>query len=226
MIELCIYVAGPMFSSGTLTENVLNAVKMGAELEQLALMAGVRVHTFVPHAGLLTQQLIAPRTHEDAQRWDDAFLRKCDALYRLPGHSVGTDHEVALAVSLGIPVFAETAAFCGWVLAQKRKYRPELNEGEVMSHVVGTDRMRDVLRAVAHERIRQEELKAAGKFTHTCADAELSDDACCRVLGEEFGEVCRALNDGDLANLREELVQVAAVAVAWVERIDRGDKSL
>lgn len=83
-----------------------------------------------------------------------------------------------------------------------------------------------VLEAIADERYRQEQLKAAGKFSHTCADSELSDDACCRVLGEEFGEVCRAINDDDLANLREELIQVAAVAVAWVERIDRGDKTL
>jgi NTP pyrophosphatase (non-canonical NTP hydrolase) len=83
-----------------------------------------------------------------------------------------------------------------------------------------------VLDDVADERYRQERLKAAGKFAHTCADVELSDDACCRVLGEEFGEVCRALNDGDLANLREELIQVAAVAVAWIERINRGDKTL
>ncbi len=41
------------------------------------------------------------------------------------------------------------------------------------------------------------------------------------VLGEEFGEVCRAVLEGDEANLREELIQVAAVAVAWVEAIDR-----
>lgn len=84
----------------------------------------------------------------------------------------------------------------------------------------------EALIAVLTERKRQERLKAAGKFSHTCADSELSDDVCCRVLGEEFGEVCRAINDGDLENLREELIQVAAVAVAWVERIDRGDKTL
>lgn len=91
-----------------------------------------------------------------------------------------------------------------------------------MSSILRTN----VLDAVADERERQERLKAKGKFAHTCADVELSDDVCCRVLGEEFGEVCRAINDGDLANLREELIQVAAVAVAWVERIDRGDKTL
>lgn len=58
------------------------------------------------------------------------------------------------------------------------------------------------------------------------------------ILGEEMGEVCQATNDlvfghtdngvdEALAHLREELVQVAAVAAAWVEHIDRdGIRSL
>lgn len=42
------------------------------------------------------------------------------------------------------------------------------------------------------------------------------------VLGEECGEVMRALNDcydsnPDAQNLREELIQVAAVCVRWLE---------
>jgi len=39
------------------------------------------------------------------------------------------------------------------------------------------------------------------------------------ILEEEFGEVCRALNAPE--DLREELIQVAAAALAWVEAIDR-----
>lgn len=38
------------------------------------------------------------------------------------------------------------------------------------------------------------------------------------VLAEEFAE---AMAESDPARLREELIQVAAVAVAWVEAIDR-----
>ncbi len=37
------------------------------------------------------------------------------------------------------------------------------------------------------------------------------------VLSEECGEVARAVLDGDTVGLRGELVQVAAVAVAWLE---------
>ena len=41
------------------------------------------------------------------------------------------------------------------------------------------------------------------------------------ILGEEFGEVCRAVCENDGANYREELVQLAAVAVQMVEAYDR-----
>jgi NTP pyrophosphatase (non-canonical NTP hydrolase) len=39
------------------------------------------------------------------------------------------------------------------------------------------------------------------------------------VLMEEVGEVARALLDGNADQLETELVQVAAVAVAWLESL-------
>ena len=42
------------------------------------------------------------------------------------------------------------------------------------------------------------------------------------VLGEEFGECCQAWLERDTAQLRVELIQTAAVAVAWVEELDNG----
>jgi len=52
----------------------------------------------------------------------------------------------------------------------------------------------------------------------------------CLILGEEVGEVNRAAlenhfkyDGANYANYREELIQVAAVAVAMVECIDRND---
>ena len=47
---------------------------------------------------------------------------------------------------------------------------------------------------------------------------ELPDAARLPILGEEFGEVCRGLtydNDEGLDHLREELEQLAAMAVSW-----------
>lgn len=42
------------------------------------------------------------------------------------------------------------------------------------------------------------------------------------ILGEEFGEVCEALTyDKNRANLRAELIDVLAVASAWLDAIDR-----
>jgi hypothetical protein len=44
------------------------------------------------------------------------------------------------------------------------------------------------------------------------------------ILGEEFGEACQAAlqhSSTDPTDLRAELIQVAAVAVAWVESMDR-----
>ena len=50
------------------------------------------------------------------------------------------------------------------------------------------------------------------------------------VLMEELGEVAKDTVEnhwhpdaGSIANMREELIQVAAVAVAWIESIDRGN---
>ncbi len=44
------------------------------------------------------------------------------------------------------------------------------------------------------------------------------------VLTEEVGEVARAVLDGDRANLRTELEQVAAVACRMAEQVQRGDR--
>lgn len=109
-------------------------------------------------------------------------------------------------------------------------------------------RITRVVTEVVDERVRQEALKAAGKFLWSCADNEalrnktlraVSEPEKFAVLGEEFGEVARevveqmiALDRGDgerslecLRKTRKELIQVAAVCVAWVESLDaRGVK--
>lgn len=52
-------------------------------------------------------------------------------------------------------------------------------------------------------------------------DQYMADDADCpdvlrlAALGEELGEVCRAVHDGDQAALARELTQLAGVALAW-----------
>lgn len=46
------------------------------------------------------------------------------------------------------------------------------------------------------------------------------------ILGEEMGEVSRAIYENNDQGVYDELVQVAAVAVAWCECRDRADEDL
>jgi hypothetical protein len=86
----------------------------------------------------------------------------------------------------------------------------------------------DVLWEVGHERKRQNERFA--EQNHPLGHWII-------ILGEEFGEVCRAAYEAvnalavhgpvgyeaELRAARQELVQVAAVAVAMIESLDRNE---
>lgn len=67
-------------------------------------------------------------------------------------------------------------------------------------------------RDIEQERDRQDE--KFGAFAGFDTDPEHRKVT---VLAEEFGEVARAVLESDGPNLEEELVQVAAVCVAWLE---------
>lgn len=73
---------------------------------------------------------------------------------------------------------------------------------------------------ILQERQRQEHLLKQGKFPFTCANPEISDIQKLPVLGEEFGEVSKAINEQQsIEELKSELIQVAAVCVAWLESL-------
>lgn len=78
-----------------------------------------------------------------------------------------------------------------------------------------TQKRIDTLIQIFNERSFQNE-----KFREGSDIWDDSDLTKLSVLTEEVGEVAKAINDGDLQNLREELVQVAAVAIAWLETFD------
>ena len=91
------------------------------------------------------------------------------------------------------------------------------------------ERTEAVLELVRDERRRQDGLKSSGRFTYTCADREMMPAEKLAVLAEELGEVAREVlsqdglvSDGTGTNaaIREELVQVAAIAVAWIEALE------
>lgn len=71
-----------------------------------------------------------------------------------------------------------------------------------------------VLEDVYVERLRQD-YKWGDQRTH-------SNYLWSTILTEEVGESARASLEKDPAHLRKELIQVAAVAIAWIESIDGG----
>lgn len=71
----------------------------------------------------------------------------------------------------------------------------------------------NVLDSITEERIRQDEKWGSQR--------ELPSGTWYLILGEEFGEVGNAVLEGS-PTLRDELVQVAAVATAWIEALDEG----
>lgn len=110
-------------------------------------------------------------------------------------------------------------------------YLGEFFNEPVSTGEINVEHLANIYQDVLEERARQEQLKAEGKFRYSCADLECTDDIKHRYLTEEVGEVSRELNERetalwkgvpyDSANLRAELIQVAAVAVAWVEALDK-----
>jgi NTP pyrophosphatase (non-canonical NTP hydrolase) len=92
---------------------------------------------------------------------------------------------------------------------------------------VTNGRTATALNKVILERERQAMLKNTGRIPFTCADDGVDAGRRLAVLVEEVGEVAREICDGNTTTLetqhklKTELVQVAAVAVAWVEFLDR-----
>lgn len=81
---------------------------------------------------------------------------------------------------------------------------------------------------VADERLRQRKLFAAHKLPFRVDSADIGWPLKLRVLAEEIGEVAAAVDHLDAHpqsrkhrnHLVEELIQVAAVAVAWLESFE------
>lgn len=62
--------------------------------------------------------VICPRPEQYWLDYDIEWLKRCDALVRLPGESAGSDAEVAIARDLNIPVFFGVDAFKFFVAAE------------------------------------------------------------------------------------------------------------
>lgn len=93
-----VYIAGPI----TKPDPILNtniAVSISDELYT----SGVCVPV-IPHMNIVWHMII-PHDNEYWYAYDIHILKRCDALLRLPGESVGADREIEAAKENGIPVF-------------------------------------------------------------------------------------------------------------------------
>lgn len=83
--------------------------------------------------------------------------------------------------------------------------------------------MEDVQRTDVYELIHDEQVRAHNKHLAkgwSMEKASPNDPRWLPVLVEEVGEVANALNEGALAgHLAEELLQVAAMACAWIDAL-------
>lgn len=80
----------------------------------------------------------------------------------------------------------------------------------------------DIIDEIEQERQRQEELWSQPHRwgVGDCSSKTIAPEVKLMVLTEEVGEAAKAIYDGNLDHLRDELVQVAAVCVAWLESFD------
>mgnify|MGYP001591394878 CR=1 FL=1 len=93
-----VYVAGP-YTNG---DSVLNVRAVCAAAERIIAAGHV---PFVPHLYHLWH-LIAPKEYQYWLDLDRAWLRKCEVMVRLPGHSPGADKEAEWAKEEGIAVIS------------------------------------------------------------------------------------------------------------------------
>jgi hypothetical protein len=97
-----VYVAGPI-TKGDQAVNVRRAMDVGSEL----LAAGHM--PFVPHLTWFWH-LVTFTDYEQWMAYDFEWIKRCDALLRIPGDSPGADREVEHATRLGLLVVHGTAA--------------------------------------------------------------------------------------------------------------------
>lgn len=103
-----IYIAGP-YRIPCPIQNTRRAVIAGQLIRD---QLGVVV--CIPHLSM-TEDLICPRLPEYWLQITMDQMLQCDAVYRIPGYSLGSDAEVAEAGRVGIPVLNDIYDLTKWV---------------------------------------------------------------------------------------------------------------
>jgi hypothetical protein len=103
-----IYIAGPIGDVVGRQSRVAAAIDAARPL----LRAGMA--PFAPHLWAVAGVAEGIMEYEAWIDFDLEWVRRCDALLRIPGESPGADREVAEAFRLGKPVFLSVAAALAW----------------------------------------------------------------------------------------------------------------
>lgn len=115
--------------------------------------------------------------------------------------------------------------------------KPQIAVNETTARAIAScsDELARVLRSIILERHRQTQLIASGNLTlpMDAASPDLPNGAKMMVLGAQFGAVSSAAAEcyrghvfgshsaANLDHLQQELVQLATVAIAWAESIEK-----
>ncbi len=99
MRKKLVYVAGPITSSGHVTDNVNKAIKVGDKLWAEGFVP------FVPHLSVLWNMVSPHENYEFWLEYDKQILLRCDCVLRLPGDSKGADEEEKFCNENDIPVY-------------------------------------------------------------------------------------------------------------------------
>lgn len=102
-----VYIAGP-YTSPDPIQNTHRAIIVAARVLDIGAVP------FIPHLSMLWH-LVEPRPVDFWYAYDLELLARCDAVFRIPGPSVGADAEVIEAKRLGIPVVYGMDELADWL---------------------------------------------------------------------------------------------------------------
>lgn len=107
MLRKLIYVSGPITKG-----NQFRNVQKGIDAFNQCLDVGIAA--VCPHFTAFAH-MTRERTHSEWMKVDlEAILPRCNAVWRLPGESIGADLECREAERLGIPVFQSFTDLLHW----------------------------------------------------------------------------------------------------------------
>ncbi len=122
-LEIHIYVAGPLYGSGHLDENIKAALTVADILSSAGEQSVV---PFVPHLYTFWH-FRSEKPEETWLRLDKAWLRKCDGIVRIAGTSPGSTLEEGWAAEWDMPLLhLPPVSFIRTLDADSGYHHPEL----------------------------------------------------------------------------------------------------